>query len=412
VLHIAYTFFSRFTEVIFGVLVLVLSARLFGAEGRGYFTACTSVAAIFGTLCSLNIGRGLYADICDSAESVEEYVKSRFSSIVMIASALSLMGIAGYGIAYLQDFKALADVPGVPVVAFSIYVPCLIWAGVANTLFSSLGALQDKNNIALGSKLAFCLALGAVYYLGGLTFNSFCGLFVGFSFVGLIAEASFLKRRYFSRHPPFAPDVIRLAKKSIAWYPDLVGGYLISGAVSAIVAYFLPPREVGIFGVAMQLYAVGFMLIPSVLQFYFIGDIAKLGRREAIRRLYRYVGAYSAYFILAYVCMIAIGDEVVGYVLGAEFVPALSLLKIMAVAGWMSGIIVLFSPLWTAMQYVKFSNLSTVALGCFSLLVLVLLTSRYSLYGAAWGMLLNYSIAFAGNVILLWYTLRRLGVAH
>jgi O-antigen/teichoic acid export membrane protein len=405
-ISIAYALFCRFLEVLFGILILILTSRLFGVEGRGLFTAGMVVAGLFATLCSINFSRGLYADICSCGKRVDDYVKKQFLTIVMLVITTSSLGILAYFLAYLYGVKLFANMPLVLVLLFALYLPSLIWINVANVVYSSIGIMTIKNNIALLMKIIFSLTAALLYFAEDLSLVMFCGIFVLFSIITMIVEGALLRHRYSTENLIDLSSIKRLTQKSLAWYPDLVGGYMISGAASTAVVYYLSVKEVGIFGIAMQIFSIGFMLVPTVLQLYLSENIAKYGPEKSIKIFLRYVAYYSIYFIFSYLVLNFAGMIAIEILLGREFIDAVSLLKIMAIAGWISGVLLLIAPLWTAMNYVKFATINTMALGAISFFVLTFMISQYGLYGAAWAMVIIYVIALIGNIFLFNYTIK------
>lgn len=407
--RVLYTLFCRFFEIIFGVLLLVITARLFGAEGRGQYSAGLAATTMFGVLCSFNLSRGIYSVICSDSGAVDECVRKHFFSICVLGALAGFIGLLAYGTSYFIGFGIFQAVPLHIAAVFAFYVPCLIWSGISNTLYSSLGQLTVKNNINVASKFLFLVLAAIMYWLGVLSLAAFCALFVVFSWINAVSEAFFLKWRYSPDFRVLGPTSAALVRSSIAWYPDLVGGFMISGAVSAIVAYYLPLKSIGIFGVAMQVFTIGFTVVPAVLQSYVSQEIARVGARDSIGVIYRYIAYYSVYFFLAYFLLITAGEYVSRRVLGDEFVEVTVVLRTMAIAGWMNGVVLLLAPLWTAMRYIRFTTASTLVLGGISLAILIFLTSGYGLRGVSWAMVVIYGVAALCNLLMLRHAVFKLG---
>lgn len=84
-----FTLFVRFFVAFSGLIVFIISSKLFGAEGRGVIGFGTSIVSLFGLLLSFNLGRSFLSQ----AKSNENLKKKLLPNYLAIHYLLMIAGI-------------------------------------------------------------------------------------------------------------------------------------------------------------------------------------------------------------------------------------------------------------------------------------------------------------------------------
>jgi len=185
---IIYTTLTRVLAMAASFLVLLISARAFGAEGRGTVAATVSLATLIGTLGSLSVGRVIIFRIVQAGMHPQDYHRRALSTILGVFLALSVLSAIA-AMVIVRFRPGLVGGLTAPYLFMAVLmVPYFAWAQLGSQLFASLDLLTRQNVILLVNR-AMLLLVAVILIAGpGLTLLQFVGVLTLFNLGGVAAD--------------------------------------------------------------------------------------------------------------------------------------------------------------------------------------------------------------------------------
>jgi O-antigen/teichoic acid export membrane protein len=136
-----FTLFSRFFVAFSGLVVFVISSKLYGAEGRGVIGFGTSIVSLFGLLLSFNLGRSFLFE----AKSNENLKQKLLPNFLAIHYLLIIAGIFISGIFWYLNANARVFIDSKAMMAFLIMVPFYVWSVNGNSIYATLNKTTKQD---------------------------------------------------------------------------------------------------------------------------------------------------------------------------------------------------------------------------------------------------------------------------
>jgi len=394
---IIYTTLTRVLAMAASFLVLLISARAFGAEGRGTVAATVSLATLIGTLGSLSVGRVIIFRIVQAGMHPQDYHRRALSTILGVFLALSVLSAIA-AMVIVRFRPGLVGGLTAPYLFMAVLmVPYFAWAQLGSQLFASLDLLTRQNVILLVNR-AMLLLVAVILIAGpGLTLLQFVGVLTLFNLGGVAAECVLLLRSV-RPHWRWDAGVSReVIRDGLLLHIDTVGGFVLASSNVLVLNYFLSPSDVGVYEMASTLIGI-FALLPLVVQLRINTIIARDGvdgawttQRRLIHRTLLVVAAGA----LASLVVVPLGLRWLGR--GYEASITVYSLLLLTLPG--NALAMLMGPQWIARGYLRTASLLTVATGVLGLTASIVLVPRLGVRGVVWSSIFSYGIALLLNLL-------------
>lgn len=394
---IIYTTLTRVLAMAASFLVLLISARAFGAEGRGTVAATVSLATLIGTLGSLSVGRVIIFRIVQAGMHPQDYHRRALSTILGVFLALSVLSAIA-AMVIVRFRPGLVGGLTAPYLFMAVLmVPYFAWAQLGSQLFASLDLLTRQNVILLVNR-AMLLLVAVILIAGpGLTLLQFVGVLTLFNLGGVAAECVLLLRSV-RPHWRWDAGVSReVIRDGLLLHIDTVGGFVLASTNVLVLNYFLSPSDVGVYEMASTLIGI-FALLPLVVQLRINTIIARDGvdgawttQRRLIHRTLLVVAAGA----LASLVVVPLGLRWLGR--GYEASITVYSLLLLTLPG--NALAMLMGPQWIARGYLRTASLLTVATGVLGLTASIVLVPRLGVRGVVWSSIFSYGIALLLNLL-------------
>ena len=241
-----------------GFLVFILTAYLYGAEGRGIIGYGTSLFAIFGSLLSFNLGRGFLAETLQEIEKKRELIGSFLALNFIFGIIASIAGLLYWyfsptGREMLSQRQVLL---------FSMTSLFYLWTANGNFFFSSFlkTTLQEIIIFLVRSLLIFFL--GVLVLFKNHNLDLFIGWYAATIFIGVLVENIFLLK---ISHGKLFKKLdwkifLRIIAKSWIHHIDNLAFGIFPLVLTVICAAYISKADVGRVNFAIQIVNMVFLL--------------------------------------------------------------------------------------------------------------------------------------------------------
>lgn len=400
------TVFVKFFQLAVGMLLLIVSAKIFGPEGRGVIAGANAMAMTFATFGGMSIGRVVVFHIAKSEKSAKEFLKEYFFSILSFCGFFSII-IYCFAIFLWFNFPEFwGKLPSKFLLLAFFNIPILLWSAYSNNLFASLDCLLQKNIITLVTIIVYSIVayLGIQYFKISLV-SFFIIMNASIALIGIV-EILYLWRSLRFKIMIDFTIILKLLKDGAKMHMDTIAGTMMSSINILVINYFLLPKDVGIYQLAQKL-AEFILVIPMMFGLQFNYEISNLGPDEAlIKHKKYYIGVSVALCLLCFASYYS-APLLVQLVASEKFHASIEILQLLLLSVIFNSFCFLFQPQWAGRGYFKLMSAMTVVLGLIGAGSSYLLISEYGLIGAAYSRNLVYMVAGVGNMFAFWYFFKR-----
>ena len=173
-----FSLFVRFFIAITGFIAFIVSARLYGPEGRGIIAYGTSLISIFALILSLNLGRSFLIETHKNSllksKLIHEYVALNFLLVIITVLLIFIYWLLSPA---LRAFITLQQV-----LIFSIIAPYYLWTVNGTVIFAVMNLTYKQEVIILITRILLVAFLIITLMNNSLEINEFIwwyGLILG-----------------------------------------------------------------------------------------------------------------------------------------------------------------------------------------------------------------------------------------
>lgn len=403
---ISYTVFVRILSMAVNVLTFILTAKYFGAEGRGNIAAVSALLMSFTTIAGFSIGRVLVFEIGRSGMNARSYFHKNLFSLLGICLLLSLVVfISGY--AFWMFYPTIFGTT--PIEYYALYflaAPSIIWQGYSSYIFASLDNLIKQNKILL---ISMCIYVSVIYiaillfhipFVIYLLITLLYILFTGiFEFIEVVKIVGIQFKFYIN-------SISSLFKKGLSMHVDTIGGLLITSSNILLINSSMQASDTGVFQFAAQFISM-MIILPTIVSLQFNADITALGADKAFLKHKKFI--WGIMIIMLVGCSLAwfLAPWLILLLGGTDFVLSTPVFQIMLISVIGNSFSVLLSSQYSGRGYFKLISGLTIILGSFGLIFSYFGIKLYGLYGAAWATNAVYTLSMLVNLIFYWIINKR-----
>jgi O-antigen/teichoic acid export membrane protein len=398
---IAHTSGAKVYTMLIGVIILALTARILGPDGRGQIIVITTWVGMFSTFAYLSLGQvALSRMVSDPDHQRFNGVLGALIMMVLVVTLFCwLVGYLMYWWGIGLDFRKL---PLVGLLIGSAALPFMIWEQYSSSLLMGLGRIGTYNFAQIVGRTLSLLVIVLLVVLLDCGVN---GVLIGW-FLGQIIVALggivFLIKFAQEKGRLFPPDKIEtkaLLLGGAKLHLNAIGSFLFSSANLLILNHYHTSEAVGYFQMANQLLGV-IMIIPSSAGMVIYGKVTRLGPNQAWpdnKRLL--IQALMGVIVIGTLAAL-IAPQVITILAGETFHPAVEPFQWMLFGLIGMTFSSIMAPQWVARGYFWQTAGITILVGLISLVMNFLLIPFYGINGAVWAFLGTYLVSIVCNSIM------------
>jgi len=183
-----FTLFVRFFIAFSGLVVFVISSKLYGAEGRGVIGYGTSMVSFFSLLLSFNLGRSFLSEIKKN-KKIKQKLLPNFLAINYL---LIIVVIFMTAIFWFFNTNAKLIIDSKTLIAFLILIPSFIWSVNGNSFYAALNKTTKQDIILLAQRIFLVIFALLAFVLNIQSVTLFIYLYSFILFFGVLTEMFFL----------------------------------------------------------------------------------------------------------------------------------------------------------------------------------------------------------------------------
>lgn len=255
-----FSIFIRGFVAISGFLVFLITAKIFGAEGRGIISYGTSLYASVGILLSCSLGRVFLKQTLKDDELKIKYLPD-FITINLLISILTICASIGY---WLFSDSAKEILSFSQLLGFCSISFFYVWFHNGHPIFSAFSQTKMQDQIILAVRTLLVLFLLIFWLLNIQNINYFIWFYSLLLFIGVFAEMLVLKK--ISKQNIFVLKKINLSffkkilSESIWSHVDYVSFNILPLLLVVFSAKYLGKSDLGRANFAIQIINVIFLL--------------------------------------------------------------------------------------------------------------------------------------------------------
>jgi O-antigen/teichoic acid export membrane protein len=381
-------------------ITLIITAKMLGAESRGYIVAVNSWVIFYATVCSLSLGQ--IAQHFLHTQKELKHLKEVYSSVFL----LSIIG-SGLGLVFMIVQRGIlpASFGTLPIlflfIAFSA-LPFYVWEQNASLFLVAMDQLKTFNiTLLVGKGFTLCLILLSVLSFSD-RYTTIAAILASQA-VGQILTAGsmyyFLWRRLRSPTQFNKRLTHQFLKAVFLQHPSTIGGLVIFQSSILFLNAFSSQESVGVYQLAVQLISL-LVIIPSATSYTFYDGIAKSSpdifwakQRTVSLQVFGIV-------IVSSLGLYYFAPTIISIIAGNEFTNSATVLRsLLPIVLGMTAAQLLVSQ-WVSRGIFALNSWITIIAATVSVIVNYLLVSRLGINGAILSDLLSIvGVVFSAQLI-------------
>jgi O-antigen/teichoic acid export membrane protein len=402
--NIAHTSGAKVYSMVIGVIILSLTARLLGPEGRGQVAAITTWASLFSTFAYLSLGQVALHRM--AGDPTHKYFGNILCSLLLMTFILtSLAWLVAIGIHFYNYDHVFKGLPDTALMIGFIALPFLIWEQYGSSLLMGLEQIRIYNFYQV---IGRTLSVVGVIVLVGLLEQGVAGVLQA-SLLGQMIVAlgglGFLFKYAISKDSTCRPcvnETLALLKGGAKLHLNAIGGFLFTSSSILILNHYHGPEQTAYYQMAIQLIGV-LMVIPTAASVVIYGKVTSLGpngawpenRRVLIQITIGMICFSGFSAILAPWGIMLLGGE--------KFLPVVSVFRWMLLGVIGMSFSTVMAPQWIGRGYFWQTAALTFFVGLLNVFTNLALVPIYGVNGAVFAFVCTYFISIIGNGWMIWH---------
>jgi len=396
--NVAHTSGAKVYSMITGVIILALTARLLGPEGRGQVAAITTWVSLFSTFAYLSLGQVALHRM--ASDPTYKRFGMLLGSLLLMAGVLTLLGWLVASVMYWYNPQGIFK--GLPIAALVIgfvALPFMIWEQYGSSLLMGLDRIRTYNRYqVVGRTLSVAGVIVLVGWLGqgvaGVLQASMVGqIVVALGGLGFLLKFAQTKK---SICRPNKTETLALLKDGAKLHLNAIGSFLFTSGSILILNYYHGAEQTAYYQMANQLLGI-LMIIPTAASMVIYGKVTSLGPNGAWPENKRMLIQIT----LGMICLSAVAAVLSPFVItllaGEQFFPVVDPFKSMLLGVIGMTFSTVMAPQWIGRGYFWQAALLTILVGLISIIANLIFIPKYGMQGAVWAFVGTYIFSIIGN---------------
>ena len=291
-----FTLFVRFFVSISGVIIFVVTSKIFGASGRGLISYGSALVSIFGLLYSFNLGRTYLFE----TKKNEKLKRSSLSSLLHCNYVLMLVSVISAFLFWHLNTRAKEILDLNSLMIFLTLVPFYLWSVNGSIVFASLNITKKQDLIILMSRILLIILALCAYKFNTFDIKTFLFFYSAILTLGVAAEIIALRKEAKEGRKMSPKHFIGQIRKSMFIHADYLTINTFSLVLTLISAIKMNLTELGNFNFIIQIvnfiYILGIVASLKIKSYVSFQGIIQ--NSTAVKKLLIYSLAVSLLFIV------------------------------------------------------------------------------------------------------------------
>lgn len=399
-IRIIHTSGTRIYSLFISFLILSITARWLGPEGRGIIAAVTTWVALFSTFCYMSLGQ--VAIHHATAFRRKPWLAPTLGSLFLLCGLISLLG---WFVAFFLYWITAGNIfynltPQILLLGF-LALPFMIWEQYDSSLLMAVDKISLYNRaLTKGRTVGLFIVISAWWMEWNIP-----GVLVALLISQAIVSMGGLNYLFSISEGPIRPDkrtLKVLLKGGLKLHLNAIGSFASTSIGVLVINHYVSATETGYYHLAFRLINM-LLVFPTAASQVIYGKVTQLGADDSWF-YHRKVLLFMTLGMIAISIIAAlVAPQVIPFVFGAQFAPSVGLFQLL-----LAGLIgmtfsIIMSAQWIARGMFWQVSVIAVVLGTLVLVANLLLVPRFGAYGAVWSILITYSFSILMNgAMALW----------
>ena len=330
--NIAHTSGAKVYSMVIGVIILALTARILGPDGRGQVAAITTWVSLFSNFAYLSLGQVALHRMAN--DPTHKYFGYLLGSLLLMTGFLTMVAWLIAWVMYWHNSQGTFK--GLPIAALVIgfaALPFMIWEQYGSSLLMGLERIRTYNRYQMvGRTLSVVGVVVLVGWLGqgvaGVMQASLFGqVVVALGGLGFLLKFSQTKN---SLCRPNRTEIYALLKGGAKLHLNAVGSFLFTSGGILIVNHYHGSEQTAYYQMAIQLLGI-LMIIPAAASMVIFGKVASLGPCGAWSENKRLLFQITLGMIFLSAVAAILAPWAITLIAGERFLPVVSLFQWMLI---------------------------------------------------------------------------------
>ncbi len=255
-----FSLFVRFFIALTGFLAFIVSAKLYGPEGRGIIAYGTSLISILALILSFNLGRSFLIETSKNSllklKLIDEYITLNFLLVIVTVFLAFICWFLYPAVRGVITFQQI--------VIFSVISPYYLWSVNGTVIFATMNSTYKQELVILITRILLAVFLIITFMNNSLEINGFILWYAIILGGGALFEMLFLGNPLRGLRSIFNFSIlIDHMRKSIWSHVDYLAFNTFPLFLILIGTFYLGLKEIGRLNFAIQL--VSFIFLLSVV---------------------------------------------------------------------------------------------------------------------------------------------------
>jgi O-antigen/teichoic acid export membrane protein len=394
---------ARAYSLVTGVLVVALTARYLGPEGRGILAALTTWATGFATLFHLSLGQVALHKAGGSLD--RRWLDESFAALVFWCGAATVMAWGSAVLLHLLTAGRIFNGIDPWLLAIGLLlVPLIIWEQYSSALLMALNRLDVANTYqVVGRTVTLATAAISLFFIGPWVACIVAANFLGQGVVALGGIRTMQQNYAGSIAVKYLPDLLR---NGLKLHFNAIGTFLFASFDILIVNHFAGPIETGYYQLGVQLLAV-LMVLPQAASSALYAKVAAIGPDRAWL-IQRSIVIQTMFLVMVIIFIAAwLAEDIVLLIAGAEFAPTVDVFRWQLLSVLGMSLAAIMAPQWIGRGLFRTASALTLLFGTINISLSLWLVPEHGMFGAAWASALTFVVAIFTNGTFAWWCNRR-----
>ena len=402
--NIAHTGGAKIYSMIIGVVILALTARLLGPEGRGQVAVITTWLTLFSTFSCLSLGQVALHRL--AIDPTHRRFGNLLGTLLMMTAILTLLGwLVAFGIYSLNHQGTFKGLPTTALLIGFISLPFLIWEQYGSFLLMGLERIRTYNSYQIAGRT---ISVVGVFVLVGWLGQGVSGVLQA-TLMGQIVVAlgglGFLIKYAHEKGTICLRDKTEtraLLAGGAKLHMNNIGTFMFTSANVLILNNYHGAEQTGYFQMATQLLSV-LMIIPVSASMVIYGKVTSLGPNGAWPENKRLLIQITLCMMALSAIAAVLAPWGITIFAGENFRPAVEPFQWMLLGLVGMTFSTVMAPQWIGRGYFWQAAGVTFLVGTINLAANFWLIPPYGIKGATYAFIGTYVFSVIGNGAMAWH---------
>ncbi len=400
-IKIIFTSGAKIYNQLLGVLLLIITARVLGAEGRGELVVITTWVTTFSTITYLSLGQVVMHRAANTDGN--KWLPEAYHFLLSYAGISTIVcWIVALAIQFSTYQVLYGKITPTFLLVGLLLIPFKIWESYSSSMLQALERLDIHNrNQILGGTVGFLSAMVLLILLDAGLLSIIIGIILS-QFIIAAGGITLIHRMANGFSLPSRTTIEYYLINGLKLHINAISGFIISGSDVLMLSYYRGLDETAFYQMAVQLMGLP-LLIPYAANMVIYGKVSSMGANGAWEFNRKLLMQVTLFVVGISIAAGGTAQWWIPLIFGEVFNQSVEIFRWLLVACVGMTFSTIMAPQWIGRGLFMMTSVLAIIVACVNLVLNWMLIPEYGMYGAAGATLVAYSISIVINGLMLIY---------